>query len=149
MLYSISRRIPFLNGYHFIMKNTLKIDNEKIEYMETLIKLDMIAGITSIFGIRDEVRKRHWERIDEFEKIYKVDIRRHIHIGGNKDPNRKRLWEPPLNQTPKSWHFDLAYMRGNRIELLPGEFPIFHVDRPNLISVYIDFIFEELVKNGL
>jgi len=130
------------------MKNTLKIDKEKIHYMETLIKLDMIAGITPIFGIRDEVRARHRERIEELEKIYKVDIRRHIHIGDNDDPDRKRLWEPPLkNQTLNSWHFELEYMRGNKRELQFGELPIFHVDRPNLIWVYIDYLFGELVKN--
>jgi len=148
VLYSISTRLPFLNGYHFVMKNTLKIDKEKINYMETLIKLDMIAGITPIFGIRDKVRARHRERIDELEKKYKVDIRRHIHIGKNDDPDRKRLWEPPLeNQTFNSWHFELEYMNGNKRKLQSGELPIFHIDRPNLIWVYIDYIFEELVKN--
>ena len=145
--YSIARRLPFLNGCHAIMMNTLKIDKEQIEYMETLIKLDMIAGVIPIFGIRDEVRARHGERIDELKEIYGVDIRRHIHIGKNKDPNRKRLWEPPLNnQTPTSWHFDVHYMRGEKDELQPGELPIFHIDRPNLISFYIDYLFGEMIK---
>ena len=145
--YAMAQKLPFLKGCHAIMMNTLKIDKEQIEYMETLIKLDMITGVIPIFGIRDEIRERHGERIDKLKEIYGVDIRRHIHIGKNKDPDRKRLWEPPLNkQTPNSWHFEVNYMRGKKVELQPGELPIFHVDRANLISVYIDFLFEEMIK---
>lgn len=147
VVYSIAQRLPFLNGYHAVMMNTLKIDKEKIQYMETLIKLDMIAGVKPIFGIRDKIRERHGERIDELQEIYGVEVRRHIHIGDNKDPERKRLWEPPLEkQTPNSWHYELEYMRGEEKELQLGELPIFHIDRPNLISVYIDYIFEEMIK---
>ena len=147
VVYAIAQKLPFLKGCHAIMMNTLKIDKEQIEYMETLIKLDMITGVIPIFGIRDEIRERHGERIDKLKEIYGVDIRRHIHIGKNKDPDRKRLWEPPLNkQTPNSWHFEVNYMRGKKVELQPGELPIFHVDRANLISVYIDFLFEEMIK---
>lgn len=147
VVYAMAQKLPFLNGYHAIMMNTLKINKEQIEYMETLIKLDMIAGVIPIFGIRDIIRERHGERIDELQRIYGVDVRRHIHIGPNKDPDRKRLWEPPLDkQTPNSWHFEVNYMRGEKKELQPGELPIFHIDRPNLISVYIDFLFEEMIK---
>ena len=146
VVYSIARRLPFLNGYHAVMMNTLKIEKEMIKYMETLIKLDMIAGVISIFGIRDKIRERHGESIDELQEIYGVEVRRHIHIGENKDPDRKRIWEPPLKQTPNVWHFDLDYMRGKKIELQPGELPTFHVDRPNLVWVYIDFLFDEMIK---
>ena len=144
LLYCLANKFPFLKGYKVIMKNTLKIEKEKLDYMETLIKLDLIAGITPIFGIRDKVRERHRERIDELERIYKVDIRRHIHIGEPPDPDRKRLWEPPLNkQTTKAIHFDTNFKEGKLIELSPGELPVFHVDYPYDLKVYIDYIYEK------
>ena len=142
LLYCLANKFPFLKGYLFIMKNTLKIEKEKMQYMETLIKLDKIAGITPIFGIRDEVRERHSERINELEKIYNVDIRRHIHIGEPPDPNRKRLWEPPLKQTSKSMHFDSDFKNGKLTDLDPGELPVFHVDCPYDLKHYVDFIYE-------
>ena len=148
VVYSLSIRIPFLNIFHAVLKNKLKIEKEELEYMETLIKLDKIAGIIPVFGIRDNVRERYGDRIDELQKRYNLDIRRHIHIGANNDPNRKRIWEPQLErQTPNSWHFDLKYMQGIKMELQLGELPIFHIDRPNLLSVYIDYLFEEMIKN--
>lgn len=147
IVYSLSIRIPFLNIFHAVLKNKLEIEKEKIEYMETLIKLDKIAGIIPVFGIRDIVRDRYGDRIDELQKRYNVDIRRHIHIGANSDPNRERAWEPRLeSQTPNSWHFDLEYMRGIKPDLQLGEMPIFHIDRPNLLWVYIDYLFEDMVK---
>ena len=145
LLYCIANKFPFLKGYAFVMKNTLKIEKEKITYMETLIKLDLIAGITPIFGIRDEVRDRHRERIDELERIYNVDIRRHIHIGEPPDPNRKRLWEPPLAKDV-GWSFEDDYIRA-RAPLGKNEIPLFHVDYPYNIRYYIDFIYEETKEN--
>jgi hypothetical protein len=146
VVYSLSIRIPFLNIFHAVLKNKLRIEKENLDYMETLIKLDRIAGITPVFGIRDRVRERYGKRIDELEKRYKVDIRRHIHIGENSDPNRKRVWEPPLTQSRESWHFDLLYRQGKKVNLKPGELPLFHVDRPNLIKVYIDYLFDERAR---
>ena len=147
MAYSLALRLPVLNRFSFIKQNTLKIENETIDYMETLIKLDRIIGIIPVFGIRDSVRERHGDRIDELQKRYNLDIRRHIHIGENSDPNRERIWEPRLErQTPNSWHFDLEYMRGIKLDLQLGELPIFHIDRPNLLWVYIDYLFEEMIK---
>ena len=147
LLYCLANKFPFLKGYKFIMKNTLKIEKEKIQHMETLIKLDLIAGVTPIFGIRDEVRARHRERIDKLEKIYQVDIRRHIHIGEPPDPNRKRLWEPPLKQPPKNRHFDTHFKEGKLIDLSPGELPVFHVDYPYDLKHYIDFIYEKMIED--
>jgi len=146
-IYGLTRKFSILNKIRPNQENTLKMEREKLVYMETLIKLDMIAGITSIFGIRDEVRERHQAEIDELEKKYSVDIRRHIHIGDNQDPDRKRVWDPPLeNQTRSSWSFDWKYIQGERVELGPGELPVWHIDRPYLIGRYIDFIYEEFFE---
>lgn len=145
LLYCLANKFPFLKGYEFIMKNTLKIEKEKIQHMETLIKLDLIAGITPIFGIRDEVRERHRKRIDELERIYNVDIRRHIHIGEPPDPNRKRLWEPPLSKDV-SWRFENDYINGIA-RARENEIPVFHVDYPYNIKYYIDFVFEKMIED--
>ena len=146
MVYSMSLRLPFLNIFHAVLKNKLKIEKEKLEYMETLIKLDRIAGITPVFGIRDSVRERYGNRIDELEKSYRVDIRRHIHIGENSDPNRRRVWEPPLTQSRETWSFDSLFLQGKKVILKPGELPIFHIDQPRLIKVYIDYLFDERAR---
>ena len=147
IFYAMARKLPLLNGIQAIKTNTLKIEREQIQYMETVIKLDLIAGVIPIFGIRDKIRLRHGKRIDELQVIYGVDVRRHTHIGDNKDPDRKRLWEPPLNkQTRNSWHFGFDYLRGIKRVLQPGELPIFHIGEPDHISVYIDYLFEEMIK---
>ena len=146
VLYGLSRKFLFLNRFGFVKKNALNIEGEQADYMETLIKLNMIAGVTPIFGIRDEIRAKHGNRINEFEKKYRADIRRHVHVGEAPDPNRMRYWEPPLehqdiiNQRRDSWHFDAHYAKGNKINLLPGEIPIFHIDRPDWLSFYIYFL---------
>lgn len=147
LLYCLANKFPFLKGYESIMKNTLKIEKEKIQYMETLIKLDLIAGVTPIFGIRDEVRERYRERIDELKKTYKIEIRRHIHIGEPPDPDRKRIWEPPLNQSKTPMHFDSDYKDGKLVELAPRDLPVFHVDYPYDLKYYIDYIYEELIED--
>jgi len=110
--------------------------------METLIKLDHTLGITSIFGIRDEVRERYPERITQLEKAHGLDVRRHIHIGVEPNPHRLRLWEPPLNQPMHTWDFDTRYINGEKVELNPGELPIWHVDNPHHLAHYIDFLYE-------
>jgi len=150
ILYGITKKFPFLNRIKYVRKKNDEIEGEMLRYMETLIKLNRIAGITPIFGIRDEVREKYGERIDELGELYRVDIRRHIHIGEDPDPDRKRVWEPPLedqdiiNARMDSWHFDSHFVKGQRVELVPGELPIWHIDRPNWLPDYIDFIFEEL-----
>lgn len=146
-LYGISRKFKFLDKIGYVRRNREKVEAEKLAFMETLIKLDKIAGIISVFGIRDEIMSRYGPEIEELREKYKVDIRRHIHIGEDlTDPNRVRLWVPPLNQSKQTWSFDVKYMRGERVELDSGELPIFHVDRPHLIWNYIDFLYEELIE---
>ena len=147
LVYGLSVKLPGLNRIKAIEKSNSKICQEQLEYFETIIKLDLIAGIIPIFGILDEVRDKYGNEIDELARIYGVDVRRHIHIGNNKDPNRKRVWEPPLNkQTPNSWSFEYHYMRGNKKELQPGGLPIFHIDQPHFISFYIDYLFERMIR---
>lgn len=147
LIYGLSVKFTILNRIKAIKKSNSKICREQLDYFETIIKLDLIAGVIPIFGILDEVRDKYGNEINNLGRIYGVDIRKHVHIGNNKDPNRKRIWEPPLSkQTPNSWSFEYHYMRGNRKELQPGELPIFHIDQPHFISVYIDYLFEEMIK---
>ena len=128
-------------------ENAAKIEREKLAYMLTLIKLNKLCGVNQIFGIRDIVKNRYDDEINLLASKYGVDVRRHIHIGENSDPNRVRIWWPPLLcQTPKSWHFDTKYARGEKVVLGYNERPIFHVDRPFHFALYIDYLFEEITK---
>ena len=140
--YLLSRKLPLLNRLKYFHKNTEKIGYEQLNYMETLIKLDKISGVTPIFGIRDIIRGKHGEKIDELTLKYGVDVRRHIHIGEPPDPDRTRLWDPPLNQSKENWCFDTKWSQGEEPHLAPDELPVFHVDRPYHLPHYISYLFE-------
>ena len=89
--------------------------------METLIKLNKIAGVHGIFGIRDQIIEVYGEDIIDLQVKYGAEIRQHIHIGKNDDPYRIRSWIPPLpKQTHNSWHFDLNWAKGKEVKLKPG-----------------------------
>ncbi len=124
------------------------IYNEVREYADTIIKLDKLVGVTPIMGIRDKVQ-------DQFPEIMKelgengVDIRTHIHIGEIPDPNRIRTFEPldGLEHISSNvWHYDTDYVSNQRPTLKEGEIPIWHVDRPQFLKHYIDFLYEVLVE---
>lgn len=144
--YMLARKIPFLNRLSVFRENTKRLEDEKLEYMETLIKLDKLVGVISVFGIRDIIRERYGKGIDELAAKYDVDVRRHIHIGDNQDPRRKRLWDPPLNQSYDTWHFDRKWAMGIRTILKPGELANFHVERPYQLKNYIDYLYEMIKK---
>lgn len=145
LLYGLARKFKALNKIRFIRENTLRIQGEKLAYMETLIKLNQICGVDQVFGIRDIVRAEYEKEIEDLISKYDLDVRRHIHIGEEPEPNRKRVWDPPLkDQTMQSWRFDADYEAGNNAKLGPNERPIFHVDRPFHLALYIKYLFEIL-----
>ena len=147
LLYYLSRKFSFLNRIKYVRGNAAKIKGEKLAYMATLIKLNKMCGVHQIFGIRDLIRKEYDEEINALALKYGVDIRRHIHIGENSDPNRIRMWIPPLYfQTRESWHFDTKFARGEKVVLKPDELPIFHLDHPYHLDLYIDYLFKEIIK---
>ena len=129
-------------------ENAAKIEREKLAYMLTLIKLNKLCGVDQIFGIRDIIGDKYGEEINALYLAYDdLDVRQHIHIGEAPDPNRIRLWWPPLLcQSPESWHFDTKYSKGEKVVLGYNERPIFHVDRPYHLALYIDYLFEEMTK---
>lgn len=142
LLYCLVRKFNFLRKIKYLHENAERIEAEKIAYMETLIKLNKISGVDPIFGIRDIVRAKYGAEIDRLILDHDIDVRRHIHIGENSDPNRIRVWVPPLyGQTRVSWHFDTKFARGEKVVLGPEELPIFHVDRPFHLALYIDYLF--------
>ena len=129
-------RLKFNNDIHEELRN----------YAETLAKLDKLAGVESIFGIRGPV-KAEYPGIEGKLSKYNVDIRKHIHIGEDyHSEDRKRIWEPPLDQPAHTWHYDKDYVKGRPPELEPGELPIWHVDRPYYLKNYIDFLYEQRIK---
>lgn len=146
LCYMLTRKIPLLNRISIFRENTKRLEDEKIAYMETLIKLDKLVGVISVFGIRDVIRERYGKEIDELETKYGVDVRRHIHIGKAPDPKRKRLWVPPLTQSIETWHFDRKWVKGIKTILKSGELANFHVERPNELKNYIDYLYEVIKK---
>lgn len=142
VLYAISKVFPILNRIRRIERNNDALELERVDYMETLIKLDLLLGIDSIFGIRPGVMRRCGEEIKDLKELYGVDVRTHLHIGSPPDPGRKRLWIPSLSQSMKSWTFEKDYIEG-RGELEPGDLPIFHVDNPENLRYYIDYLYDE------
>ena len=143
LCYYLSRKFPVLSRIKYFRENGEAIESEQMTYMETLIKLDKLSGVTPIFGIRDIIRTRHGNEIDELAIKYDLDMRRHIHRGEAPDPARQRLWDPPLSQTRATWHFDTKWIRGERQDLAPGELPAWHVDAPHNLAHYINYLYEE------
>lgn len=144
--YVLSKKLPLLLKIKYFHENTEKIQAEQLIYMETLIKLNKLSGVSPIFGIRDVIREKYGEEIDELALKYGVDIRRHIHIGELSDPNRTRLWEPPLNQSKETWHFDTKWAKGEKVILKPNECAVFHIDYPHYLSFYIDYLFGVCIR---
>lgn len=143
--YGICRKFRFLRKISYLRKNAEKVEAEQIAYMVTLIKLDRLCGVTPVFGIRDEIRERHDKEINALAEKYGLDVRQHIHIGDEPDPDRKRIWVPPLTQSRDTWNFDTEWVKGNRISLKVNELPIFHIDRPHYLKHYIDYLYEILI----
>jgi len=142
--YAIKRGIKLI-AYGICKKFGLKpkfveeIYKETDEYAITLSRLNELLGIYTIYGIRDNVK---YEKNPTIEQLWKNDVRRHIHIGENNDPDRQRLWEPALNQSKDTWYYDEDYYNGHEVTLKEGELPVFHVDRPFRLQTYIKYLYE-------
>ena len=124
------------------------IYNETRGNADTLIKLDKLVGVTPIMGIRDKVQEHYPNIMTELSR-YDIDLRKHIHIGEAPDPDRVRTWEPieGLEKiTSNVWHYDSNHVRKKRPKLREGEIPIWHVDRPNWLKHYVDFLYDVLIK---
>jgi hypothetical protein len=127
-----------------------EIYQETRKNADTLIKIDKLVGICPIMGIRDKVVSHYPNIISELEK-YGADIRTHIHIGKAPDINRIRTWDPIddlENITSNVWHYDKNYVLNKRPLLKEGELPIWHVDRPNWLKYYVDFLYEMLIEKA-
>jgi hypothetical protein len=95
-----------------------------------------LIGVTPIFGIRDTVLAKYPDL-----KTY-PNLRVHTHIGKAPDPNRVRIWNPPLNQPSYTWHYDRDYMMGKTVLLKSRDtYPVWHVDTPQDLPHYIDFLY--------
>ena len=144
--YFLTIKLPFLYKTKYFKENAKRSEFEKLAYMETLIKLNLLCGVNPIFGVRDIIRARYGKEINSLAIKYNVDIRSHTHIGEPPDPDRKRIWDLPLTQSEATWHFDLNYANGMKYILKDGELPIWHVDRPHYLPVYIDYLYKVKVE---
>lgn len=144
--YALSRKFPLLNRIKYFHENSESIRAEQLAYMETLIKLDKLCGVTSVFGIRDIIKERYGKKIDGLTALYDIDVRRHVHIGKNSDPNRTRTWEPYLYQPMENWSFDNRWInarkQGRKLVVNPNMLAGFHVDYPHHLSYYIAYLYE-------
>ncbi len=144
LLYGISKYLGFKT------KSIESIYEETRENADTLVKIDRLVGVTTIMGIRDKVQEYYPNIISELEE-YGVDVRTHMHIGEAPDNNRIRTWEPieGLEKiTSNVWHYDKDHVLNKRPKLGDGEIPIWHVDRPNWIKYYIDFLYEAFIDGA-
>lgn len=144
LLYGMSKYLGFKP------KITEAVYEETRENADTLIKIDKLVGITPIMGIRDKIQEYYPNIMSELEE-YGVDVRTHIHIGEAPDINRIRTWIPieGLEKiTSNVWHYDKDHVLNKRPKLGEGEIPIWHVDRPNWLKYYVDFLYEVLIKEA-
>ena len=140
LFYCLSKKYPIFKIIKRIRENHDRVEYEQLQYVETLIKLNKIIGIKSIFGIRPLIMD-HFPVVELLER-YNVDYRMHVHRGEYPDPDRERAWIPALNQTHNSWNYDRDYINGVRVKLNDDELPVWHVDRPENLRYYIDWLYE-------
>jgi len=119
-----------------------EIERETDDYALMLLRINDMAGVETVVGVRDPVRSVKAETVEKMISLG-YDVRRHAHIGEPPDPDRKRIWEPPLSQSPQTWNYDREYVAGNPVELAPDELPIWHVDTPYWAKHYVNFLYNE------
>ena len=133
--------MPFLLRLKFFRDIHEEYRAKKRRYLDTLSKLDSLIGVTPIFGIRDTVLVKYPDL-----RTY-PNLRVHTHIGKAPDPNRVRLWDPPLNQPSYTWHYDRDYVSGKTVLLKSRDtYPVWHVDNPQHLPDYIDFLYDVLCE---
>lgn len=143
ILYALSRKVSILRRLPIVRP----VYDELYRNSLALAKLDRLLGVHGIFGIRDDVAERYPDILNEIRRY--AEVRRHVHF--DLPDRRMRKWEPPLNQSPATWHYDRKYVKGQRnVEGLldRDELPIFHVDYPEFLSAYIDWLHWVLIENG-
>ena len=121
-------------------------------YLDTLIQLDLLVGVTPVVGIRTEILKTYPHIFMELREKYgdKVEYHLHIHNGDDfTDDARTRHWLPELTQSMETWHYDTdLFKHGKLVMLKKGELPIIHVDHVEYLGEYIKYLyrikFEEL-----
>ncbi len=143
IIYALSKRIKILRKMSMVKEMYTELYNNAI----TLAKLDRLVKVHGIFGVKDSV-VHEFPTIEEDINSLKLEYRRHIHVDY---PRAVRWWEPPLSQREVTWRYDQKYRDHGRnipIKLKPGELPIFHVDYPNFIPLYIDWLYWVLEEGG-
>lgn len=121
----------------------------KVNYLNTLLRLDELVGVTSIIGLKDDVVEEYPEILNVL-RAGGVDVRLHYHIGKDfKDSNRKRTWDPPLNQPRYTWHYDTNWVNGKQELLKQSDtYPIWHVDHIQYLQNYIEFLHKTIINGG-
>lgn len=136
VVFALSKKLPFLRP---IVRD---VYTECYEYCLTLARLDKLAGVKSIFGLRKEVE-------DEFPDLKRklegmgFSVHRHTHLS-----KTNVMWDPPLAVDPKYWFFDQRYAAGEVKPEERTEWAVFHADYPYLVNHYASFL-EESVSRGL
>jgi hypothetical protein len=138
--YALRRGIKLLI---YALKRWLGVADPGFEtdrYLETMLKLDALCGVDSVVGLRDTVIFMN-NHLPAMVMGYGAELHNHWHIGEVNDPDRKRFWNPPLNQPNKTWQYEVDWINGKALRLEPGELPIWHADYPYRFSDYVDFLY--------
>ena len=125
--------------------DNIKEGVDRRNYLDVLIQLDLLAGVTPVVGIRDEILCTYPDIFEQLKKRYgdKVEYHLHIHDGDDfTDDTRTRRWIPDLNQPMNTWHYDTDLFRDSKLVMLKkGELPIIHVDHVENLWEYVKYLY--------
>jgi len=136
IVFALSKKLPFLRP---IAKD---VYTECYEYCLTLARLDKLAGVKGIFGLRKDVEREFPELRGQLQEMGFV-VHRHTHLS-----KTEVTWDPPLDVGSEYWFFDRDYAKG-ALEISENtEWAVFHADYPYLVSDYLRFL-QESKSRGL
>jgi len=130
IIFALSKKLPFIKP---IVKDVYA---ECYEYCLTLARLDRLAGVDSVFGLKKEIE-------DEFPDLKRrlegmgFSVHTHIHLS-----KTNVVWDPPLAVDSKYWFFDQLYARGEIKADERTKWAVFHADYPHLFMHYVRFLKE-------
>lgn len=139
LCYCLSKKYPVFKRIKRVQENHDQVEHEQLQYAETLVKLNLLLGVDQVFGVRLPVMD-HFPIVELLEG-YGVDWRTHVHLGEYPCPDRERMWFPHLEVPRSSWSFDVDWIKDVTVKLGKGP-AIWHVDRPENLRYYIDWLYK-------
>ena len=112
---------------------------EKYSQAIALAELDKLLGVSSVFGITEDV-KEVFPDIEDRLRSMGFEVRYHYHVK-QKGVGRGR-WKPPLDVKPLNMIYDRRYvLKGVRRLPRKGELVVWHVDHMSYnLPFYLEFL---------